>query len=230
MFRILHAGDTLQAQREIIIEDLYTKVSLLELSVTIVFDSQYQGGEESSRSHRQHLEILFTAKGETADDLILDLVKKTAKPEQTIVVTSDKKLAWLVRRRSGKTEPVEEFISWLNKRYQNKLRHQKEKLKPIIDDIVPKKIIRKKVVSKPSLKATPEECADFYLNTFEKQYVEANNENKSGKKLSQPKKKTKKKVLPKKLPELSVESDGDRWLKAFENPSTNEESFIEEKD
>ena len=125
MFRRLKAGTDLQSQRAYIIKELDESASLLELDLTIVFDAQYQYGM-GSRSHFHSLEICFTDGGETADEYILKALKRVAKPQQETVVTSDKKLAASVRRRAAKTETVEQFMSWLAKRHQNKERRLKE--------------------------------------------------------------------------------------------------------
>ena len=57
------------------------------------------------------LKIIYTAVNETADDYILQELKEASKPSQHIVVTSDKKLAWLCRRGLANTEDVNEFFA-----------------------------------------------------------------------------------------------------------------------
>lgn len=221
MFRVLHAGEDLQVQRQKLIDDLYTKIHFLGLNVTLVFDSQYYHGE-SSRTYKEPLVILFTALGETADDLILDAIKKADHPEQNTVVTSDKKLAWLVRRRAAKTETVEEFITWLNKRFQNKRRHLKEKSKKSAEkNISSKKIVKQKEAKSPLPQASPESCIDFYLDTFEKGYQElkAKEKPKESPKTSVKKKRS----IPKHKGEIG-ESDMQRWQKIFESKLEKEES------
>ena len=228
LFRVLHAGEDLQVQRQRIIDDLYNKIHFLELHVTLVFDSQYHHAG-SSRSYKQHLEILFTAQGETADDLILDEIKKASKPEQITVITSDKKLAWLARRRAAKTETVEEFIQWLSKRYQNKWRHLKEKSKQTLPKATPtqtKPTVKKEKGHPPSSQISPEKCQDFYQEIFEKKYQEMSHQEKPSKKPPKPKK-TKKSLTP--PPEATAESDMERWLKAFEQKSKNDDFDIPTK-
>lgn len=216
-------GGDLQKQRQDIIQDLETKINLLELDVTLVFDAQYQK-TESSRSHLNHLEICFTSVDETADEYIVQALKEDTRPTQQTVVTSDKKLAWLSRRSHARTESVEEFISWLNRRYKNKLRDvkskkkEKEKIKekdrqksiPIPKEKQPSQPIE----LQPNTHSTPEECFDFYLNHFEKEFIslaEKIEQNKQAKKSTSLKKKRK----PSPQPEASTESDTLRWLKAF---------------
>lgn len=216
MFRVMRAGDELQVQRERIIKDLNTKIQLLALDVTIVFDSHYQYGD-LQRTHYNHLEIIFTAQGETADDCILRVIKAAPKPEQCILVTSDKRLAWAARRRLAKTESVEEFLTWLNKRFKNKIRRQKqikENEPKIIPPIVPRNI-ESPPVHPPA--ATPEECFDYYLKIFEAEMRSLEQEERPRKTEEVRFKSRKKKIKPeKKSREEQSLSDMERWLKAFE--------------
>lgn len=216
MFRTLLAGEDLQAQRWRIIQELNEKIQLLKLDVTLVFDAHYQYGE-ATRSHFNHLEIQFTAQGETADDLILDELKQDPYPQQQTVVTSDKKLAWLARRRSAKTETVEDFLTWLNKRYKNKLRQQKTLVKRTVEVPIKKEIPepKPKKSAPPGKNASPEECFDYYLSLFEDNFSQmaALNppENKPVKTKARAKKV--KKMIKEQEPGLS---DEERWLMAFE--------------
>lgn len=149
MFRLLRASDDLQKQREQVIRDLNRKAGFLELDITLVFDSKYQAGE-AERIRVDHLEVLYTNEGETADECILDELTGL----QETVVTSDKKLAYLSRLKQAKTESVSEFILWLNKRYKNKIRHLKN----------PKE---KEPLSLPKPAAAPKPGnLDYYLHAF----------------------------------------------------------------
>src|SRR4051794_8621543 len=67
LFRLLHGSDDLQSQRQAFIYDLNKKISLINLDVSIVFDSTFQIGGRS-RTHYDALEILYSAEGETADE------------------------------------------------------------------------------------------------------------------------------------------------------------------
>lgn len=165
MFRVSRAGGDLQSRRQEIIQDLEIKINALGLNVTLVFDAQFQNNE-SSRSHLLSLEILFTNPGETADEFILNALKEDTRPHQQTVVTSDKKLAWLARRRHAHTESVEDFISLLNRRFKNKLQTKKTS-KKLIAPIVTKKTSP----STPPTESTAEDCFDFYLNQFQKSFA-----------------------------------------------------------
>lgn len=169
MFRILRAGDDLQSQREKIIHDLHEKIQLLDLDVTLVFDAQYQYGDET-RSHLHPLEICFTREGETADDYIIGALKAAPNHRQETVITSDNKLAWRARRHLAKTESIEEFMSWLNKRYRNKVAQMKQKRpasKPSTQRIIPSRTPSKSSAP-PKPGPTLNESFEYYLYEFEK--------------------------------------------------------------
>lgn len=221
MFRILHADDDLQKQRQEIIQNLEAKISYLELDVTIVFDAQYQN-TATSRSHLNRLEIFFTAVGETADEFILQSLKESTKSSQQTVVTSDKKLAWLSRRSHAKTESVETFINWLNRRYKNKLQQQKNKFKKskeLIHLLPSPKITPPKQAISPGPQSSPEDCFDFYLDRFEKEYSALVEEKTMAKEIKKSRnsetlrKKKRKSGIP---PKKETLSDTERWRAAFE--------------
>jgi len=222
MFRVLRAGDDLQEQRELIISDLNEKIQLLNLNVTIVFDAHYQYGEES-RSLFQSLEIYFTAQGESADEFILKCVKASPNPRQVTVVTSDNKLAWAARRMLAKTESIKEFMSWLNKRYKNRLQKKEQDE----ESEIAKQLSTFKVVSEEHTKEdekppqpgnTAGENFDYYLYEFEKKFRES--VAKEPQKKSKPSKikPSPKSRKPKRIPktEQPEEPDMQRWQRVFE--------------
>lgn len=198
IFRVLHATETLQLQREALIYDLSYKSELFNLDLTIVFDSHYQESD-SSRSHLDRLEIAYTSKDETADDYILKAVKHHRTPKQLVVVTSDNHLAWKARSLGAKTEPAEVFMERLQKRFRNYLEGEEEvetealyeepelpkakeleveapKVTPSAPFELPKLIQPPPVKSKKAKPGTPvrsplpEECFEYYQNAFEKEY------------------------------------------------------------
>jgi predicted RNA-binding protein with PIN domain len=214
LFRLLKAGDEVRKQREQITVDIEKMVSLLDLDVTLVFDSHYQE-DENIKSHFKSLEIIFTAKGESADDFILQELKESKSPAQHTVVTSDKKLARLCQLCLGNTESVNEFLSWINKRYKNKLRQKRQPVTPppLIKRIqAPKKI----EPTLPKTRDSAENCFNFYLEIFERemQVFEAQKTPPSKLQKELKKIKVKKRKITK---EEEYLSDAERWQKVFEN-------------
>jgi uncharacterized protein len=222
LFR-LHAGDHLQSQREMIIQDLNQKIELVKIDVTLVFDSAFQIGDRS-RSHFKHLEILFTAEGETADEFIIDELKRCLKPRQEIVVTSDKRLAWRARRRLAQTETVEGFLAWLNRCYKNKLRLPNAK--PPLPSQPSKPLLRKTESPSsppsfvPSKDSSVEECLAYYEQVFEQEFQELRQQEIETKARTAPPPKKKKKQQdpfePSPTPEEKAANEQERWRKIFE--------------
>lgn len=164
LFRSLRASsadDDLKAKREEFIDELEKKVTYLNIDVTVVFDSQYQLGD-FTRAHKKQLEIIYTAKGETADDFIISELKSEIDRHHQTVVTSDKKLAWRARRCLALTESVEEFMDKLEKRVRNKQRYERENKTPL-EKKVEERIeqIQSQVIHQKS-----ETELDYYLKAF----------------------------------------------------------------
>jgi predicted RNA-binding protein with PIN domain len=207
LFRLMYARpDDLQMRREKIIQELNKKVALIKIDVSIVFDATFQEGDRS-RSHFQSLEILFTAQGETADEFILDELKNSRHPQQEIIVTSDKKLAWHARHSLAQTKSVESFYAWLNAAYKNKLNQKSVTLtpaKPVAPLILP-----------PTPSSEIANCSSYYEHIFEARFQENIQKEESHKKKSaKPPARRPKKIKP---PEIQAPSEMERWLKAFEN-------------
>ncbi len=176
LFRVIFDDIDLKTQRQQIIQELNSKITIANIDVSIVFDAHFVAGE-SIISHYKHLEILYTAQGETADDFILNRLRtECSHPQQEVVVTSDKRLAWRARRLSAHTQTIEEFLSWLNKVYRNKLRQP-----PVTNVAQPIKTTPKKPA---------EGSAEYYLHAFETRY-EILTESEKKRKLEDKRRKTK---------------------------------------
>lgn len=108
LFRLVSHRGLLQQQREQLITDFGEKLQWISLDMTIVFDAAYQQGG-GSRSHYRNLEIIYTSKGESADEFILSEIAQSQNPQNETVITSDKGLASKARMLQAKTETVERF-------------------------------------------------------------------------------------------------------------------------
>lgn len=225
LFRILRAGDDVRKQREELTLEIEKKVNLLELDATLVFDSHYQE-DDSTKSHFNSLEIIFTAAGETADEFILQELKESNNPSQHTVVTSDKKLARLCQLRLGKTESVDEFLAWIGKRYKNKLRQKKlQAVKPLLTKL-PVEPPAPVSILPPSPLDAPQSCFDYYLDTFEKESQQLEKQVMPPRKAPQEPKKiqVKKRQVTK---EEARFSDAERWQRAFEKGAVEDfDNFI----
>lgn len=221
LFRLKHGEEDPFESRQILIEDINSKAALLNLQITIVFDSQYREGE-AVRSQFRQLHLMYSGQGVTADQCILDAIALEPNPNHITVVTSDKKLAWFARRCTAKTETVEQFIQWITKRTANRLRQKQQLKRPLKKPVTVRKeeVPKDKDVKKPqkpSLKASVEECFDFYLEQFEEELEKLPVKKKKEKKPSR------KKAAPK--PKEKYISDAERWLRAFEKGETETDIF-----
>lgn len=157
LFRnFLHDAD-LKSQREQFIKEINAKIDIVKIDISLVFDASFMPGE-ATVAHYKHLEILYTAYGEIADDFIVSKLKTECPlPQQVVVVTSDKRLAWRAKCAGALVQSIEEFLSWLNKSYKSKLRHKKIEKSDVIAPITTHK--------KPS-----EGSLEYYLHAFETRY------------------------------------------------------------
>lgn len=226
LFRLMHDRKTLQTMRDDFIRDLNTKISLLRLNVSVVFDAIHCDGD-GSRNRWGELEILFSAKGETADELILNRLARSLTPNKETVITSDKTLARLSRAYSAKTKSVEEFVDWLNRSYQNK---PEACTRPKKHANVPsqrgKNRIQEKtiVLSAPSEGLPLEPSLERYLKIFESKFEESlKNEAMKispSEKPARPKRHPRKKSDPFAAPpsaEIKAPTETERWLRIFED-------------
>jgi len=68
--------------------------------VTVVFDGWEGGPADEERDRQEGIDIIYSRRGEKADDVIKRMVQKTG--EEIVVITSDRDIADFVSRR-GKT-------------------------------------------------------------------------------------------------------------------------------
>jgi uncharacterized protein len=74
--------------------------------MTVIFDSRDGGG---SRTQLGSIAIVYTA-GETADDWIIQAVRKTPNPRVVVVVTNDQAIRRLIRGTGAKWISTEDFL------------------------------------------------------------------------------------------------------------------------
>mgnify|MGYP001080342022 FL=1 len=208
LFRLFGASDNLKSSRQKIISDLNQKIKTVHIDVTIVFDAQHHV-EEQDRLYMDAVEIIYTSHGQIADEWIIDELKNKKKPTEHVVVTSDKKLAYRAKIHMAKTQTVEEFVSWLARRFVNQKR--KESLPTLEKKIKKKEIVQETVVIQ-------EDVNTYYLKSFENNYKkiledEIKNEKILSKSNESEKKRKSLKKKNKKEDDLFLM---DYWLKSFE--------------
>ena len=75
--------------------------------VTVVFDGWEGGPAEEERDRQEGIDIVYSHRGEKADEVIKRMVQKTG--EEIVVVTSDRGIADFVSRRGGTAVSSQEF-------------------------------------------------------------------------------------------------------------------------
>jgi len=118
-------SQSLEKGRSDLIHELDRKAKLCRLNITVIFDAPLQT-EELKRGHFHSLEIIFTAYGQTADDYIISYFETKKSLHHATLVSSDKRLQHRVQALGAKTEPVEQFLSWLEKKSRKKRVYVKE--------------------------------------------------------------------------------------------------------
>jgi len=225
LFRLKIDAKDLQTQRQALIYDLNQKISPTKLEVSIVFDATFQKGDRS-RSHFNHLEILFTASGETADEYILDMLSHLNNPQQKTIVTSDRGLARQARDLGAQTESIDFFFTRLNRLYKNKQRSSDLKKIP------PPSSLPIKKQSKPLLPQADsplEAYSNYYLEVFEAEWQELVQQDILKRRPKATPGRRPKRVKPAfpelPTPEINASTEMERWLKTFESLNDHSSQF-----
>lgn len=116
LFLLFDSPDNLQSNRKKVIDFLEESLLSLNLGVTLVFDASHQEGNRHPFEYLESFDILFTPKGQTADDFILEKVEFSLHPAETTVVTSDKRLGMQCRHLGAHIQSLKQFFSWLSKK------------------------------------------------------------------------------------------------------------------
>lgn len=158
LFRLLPDTGSLRTMREALLSDLGEKAHSLNLKLSVVFDAGAQKQEEGKHYSYHTLDVLFTPYGITADEWIIREVQQAQKPQNITVVTSDKALQRQVCAYGGYTQPVEDFLGWLQQKCERKKRKKIAHPPPLI-------------LAPPKPKTLPN-AESNYLEIFEKRFEE----------------------------------------------------------
>lgn len=116
LFRIAKPGRALEKKREELIAELNQVIDDFKLKATVVFDGSHPGISHAMRHHFAALEIIYTYQNLSADEYIIEEVNSARRPEEIIVITSDRGLAQTCKNLGAKTQTIETFISSLKKK------------------------------------------------------------------------------------------------------------------
>lgn len=116
LFKFFHSEKKFETQRNLIIDFLKEKSSILKLKIHLVFDGYKQNQEIPSFCYFDNLKVIYTAKNQTADDYILEQLFLSKTPQKIIVVTSDNSLILKAKERHAQIKSIDSFIDFLSKK------------------------------------------------------------------------------------------------------------------
>ena len=109
----IDAGTSLHSERarEALLHDLAAYRQRKSLAITVVFDGWQQGWGTEQREHRLGLEIIFSRRGEKADQVIQRLAAELG--SACAVVSSDREITDFVRAHGAFVMKAQEFVGKL---------------------------------------------------------------------------------------------------------------------
>lgn len=110
---------SLEEARTALIHELDRHAEFLHLHITLVFDAAFQD-DECKRGHFKMLELIYTARGHTADDYLVTYADNLHAKERITVVTSDKRLARRLKKPNVDVEGVLDFLHRIRKKSSKK--------------------------------------------------------------------------------------------------------------
>lgn len=102
-----------QAQREAFINQVAEYRRGTTHDVTLVFDGT-KGAEKYSRATNVFgVRVIYSAQGETADEVIVSLVRQSSRPVNLMVVTSDREVQRAAKAQGATVAPAQEMVEKL---------------------------------------------------------------------------------------------------------------------
>lgn len=198
LFRTLRAraSEDLRYERERLVIELGNKLKIAGIDAALIFDSHHQIGPRE-RFFSQGLDIHYTDEKQTADEYILEWLRLIKRPQDYIVVTSDRGLARRAAGKGARVQTVEGFKSALGKLYLKKLR-QPVDLKPL-----------------PTLAQASPVKSETVLERYERIFEDKLEGKIPVKEVKEVKKEKPREKISEK--EACDEDDFERWLRIFEN-------------
>lgn len=117
----------IRKKREALLSALEDLLSNITVPTTVIFEGKHQADEESGRVQFPHFLVIFTPKGKSADDYILDYLSHTFYPGEYTVVSSDKRLCAQARALGAQTKDLSEFLTFLERKELKAMKIKEEK-------------------------------------------------------------------------------------------------------
>lgn len=130
LFKIKSHLSSLEQSRKTLIDELRLHLIKSNLKATIIFDSSDAHAEEfPSNQSLYPLEIVFSPKGLSADDFIVEKLYGTKSAKNVTIVTSDAHLAFRCKDTKAKITSIEDFLKYVFKEESKRTSTQYERLK-----------------------------------------------------------------------------------------------------
>ncbi len=113
MYRLELKG-TLEEKREKLISLLSEFLNVNGGSMTVVFDGRNNPSHHRGADKRGRVRIIYSAQGETADDIIMEMTDKRSEKARTyVIVTSDNRIRKYAAERQIRSITSDEFEEYL---------------------------------------------------------------------------------------------------------------------
>jgi|SRR5208283_4834149 len=114
MYRLAIKADTLEKKRDKLIGLLNEFLEVNGGTITLVFDAGKNPSQHRGRETRGKIKVVFSANEETADDVIIELIKgRKGKAREYAVVSSDNKLIDCARENFMNAMTSDQFAEYL---------------------------------------------------------------------------------------------------------------------
>lgn len=128
LFRIGEPTGHFESKRQHLVEAINTISVGTKLRITLVFDGAEAPPSHPTRHHFDTVELIYTPKGLSADEFIVNAVELTKRPERMTVVSSDRELTRKCRLHRAHVMKVEDFFLLIEKKRQKQIPSKPEEI------------------------------------------------------------------------------------------------------
>jgi len=119
-------GDNLRAERERFIKSLHRYHGQREDKVTVVFDGYRGNNDFPDRSRVGDVEVIYSHRGQTADEVIKQMVEESLHPSEIMVVSSDREISTFVKSLGATVTGARHLANRLELFDENNVQHLEE--------------------------------------------------------------------------------------------------------
>lgn len=127
LFSLSDSSKPLKNQRQDLIQYLQECFITLKLKGILVFDGAHRRDEESGRSYKSPLEIMYTPKGQNADSFLIEQIRLSKNPKECTLITNDAGLKRHAKALSASVQKTKDFILFLEKASKQKDREKPDR-------------------------------------------------------------------------------------------------------